>query len=425
MTWVGPDLYASVIIDGLVKVNLDNMTYQIIGLFPTYYALAYDGSTLFASNYGGFYKIDLNTNTATYISNTIADAMAYYDGVLYGAAGTDLFTIDPVSGVKTLIGSGSYDIDALAVSNGVMYGANQIRRYVDGTGDFFTIDMSSGAQILISQSIPHTDALVTLNPPVAINYYCNKDNDGYAASSADGTCTGYGCQPAGCQTAPGGDCNDNNASIHPGAAELCDGLDNNCNGDIDEGIGAYNVETIALNPGEIFGTAPNIMALNRVTKRLYVINENGVLSVIDGSTDTLIKNIILGNGNYSSIDVNTALNNVYITDKANNKLVVVDGYSNTVRARIGVGSSPQKVALNEKTQRVYVSNYGTFQNPGDNTVTVIKALTNTVEATITVGKNPIGIGIYKKMNKVFIANEGSGTASVIEGNPSAPQFNQV
>lgn len=32
------------------------------------------------------------------------------------------------------------------------------------------------------------------------------------------------------------DCNDNNPAIHPGAIEVCDGVDNNCNGMIDEGL---------------------------------------------------------------------------------------------------------------------------------------------------------------------------------------------
>ncbi len=33
-----------------------------------------------------------------------------------------------------------------------------------------------------------------------------------------------------------GDCNDNDASVNPGAAETCDGVDNNCDGQIDEGL---------------------------------------------------------------------------------------------------------------------------------------------------------------------------------------------
>ena len=41
----------------------------------------------------------------------------------------------------------------------------------------------------------------------------------------------------------GNDCNDSNASIYPNAPEICDGVDNNCNGVIDEGVNAYSPVT--------------------------------------------------------------------------------------------------------------------------------------------------------------------------------------
>lgn len=61
-------------------------------------------------------------------------------------------------------------------------------------------------------------------------WYYDSDSDGYG----DATLTTTGCtQPAG-YVSEGTDCNDADMSVSPGAAEICDGLDQNCNEAIDD-----------------------------------------------------------------------------------------------------------------------------------------------------------------------------------------------
>ncbi|CAN5459574.1 hypothetical protein BH10BAC3_BH10BAC3_29780 [soil metagenome] len=69
---------------------------------------------------------------------------------------------------------------------------------------------------------------------IASTWYKDTDGDNYYDPA--GTITACASPGAAYKTAGllGVDCNDNDATILPGAAEICDGKDNNCNGTIDE-----------------------------------------------------------------------------------------------------------------------------------------------------------------------------------------------
>jgi hypothetical protein len=69
-----------------------------------------------------------------------------------------------------------------------------------------------------------------------IMYYSDNDQDGYG-DEASGTLF---CQAPVNMILIGGDCDDNNNAINPGATEVCDGVDNNCNGQEDEGLTFLN-----------------------------------------------------------------------------------------------------------------------------------------------------------------------------------------
>jgi len=67
-------------------------------------------------------------------------------------------------------------------------------------------------------------------------WYIDEDGDGWGVV--------VGSALASCDPLPGrsrqfGDCNDEDVATHPGLTELCDGQDNDCNGDVDEGATAY------------------------------------------------------------------------------------------------------------------------------------------------------------------------------------------
>jgi len=67
-----------------------------------------------------------------------------------------------------------------------------------------------------------------------VSYYPDADGDGFGDGSATAllTCTA----PAG-YTTVAGDCDDTDPTVHPGAPDkTCNGVDNNCNGSVDEGL---------------------------------------------------------------------------------------------------------------------------------------------------------------------------------------------
>lgn len=71
---------------------------------------------------------------------------------------------------------------------------------------------------------------------VFINYYADADGDGFGDMIADST----SCSIVEGYVLDNTDCNDADITIYPGAIELCNGLDENCNLLVDDGIDFYN-----------------------------------------------------------------------------------------------------------------------------------------------------------------------------------------
>ncbi|MFZ5445341.1 MAG: putative metal-binding motif-containing protein, partial [Myxococcota bacterium] len=110
------------------------------------------------------------------------------------------------------------------------------------------------------------------------NYYVDLDADGFGASGSTPTAS---CGPVAGRVTNNTDCNDANTAVHPGTAELCNSIDDNCDGQIDNGVATQNY--YVDGDGDGFGAAgsvatPSCSAIaGRVTNNLDCNDTNAAI----------------------------------------------------------------------------------------------------------------------------------------------------
>jgi len=87
---------------------------------------------------------------------------------------------------------------------------------------------------------------------VTAPFYQDSDGDGYGDSGS----TKQLCVAGGGYIADNTDCDDTDAAINPAATEICDGIDNNCVGGVDEGVSATYY---ADDDGDGFGDPDDVV----------------------------------------------------------------------------------------------------------------------------------------------------------------------
>ena len=178
------------------------------------------------------------------------------------------------------------------------------------------------------------------------------------------------------------------------------------------------------------------LRVDQATDTIYVVNApDNTVSVVNGATCNATNSsgcgqtpalVHVGSVPYA-LAIDELTNTIYVVNTAENTVSVIDGAtcdgSNTggcsqAPPTIAVGNEPDGVAVNPRSDTIYVT------NAGDNTVSVIDGATCNADhmggcgqtpQTVAVGSTPYPIDVDERTDTVYVGNIGDSTLSLING----------
>jgi len=144
------------------------------------------------------------------------------------------------------------------------------------------------------------------------------------------------------------------------------------------------------------------MAIDQRTSMLYITSANGDLIVINAQNGKVIKKIKIGESAIG-VAVDAKTNMIYVADKDDGVIVVVNGKTDKIVKKIKTAVGVSLLAVNQKDGVLYAT------NEVDGTLTVVNAKTNEVLQNIIVERNVFGLAVDQINSKVYLFSISSGS----------------
>lgn len=151
------------------------------------------------------------------------------------------------------------------------------------------------------------------------------------------------------------------------------------------------------------------LALNPIINHIYTANNDGTVSVIDGSSNSVVDTIYVGGERHSHyIAVNPNTNRIYVVNFTSDVVSVINGLTNEIEDTVVVGNKPYKMAANPTTNLIYVTHIGVMD-----WVSIIDGSNNTVTDSVHISWGVYGVVVDPSVNRIYVG--AIGGIYVIDG----------
>ena len=148
-------------------------------------------------------------------------------------------------------------------------------------------------------------------------------------------------------------------------------------------INGSNNSVVSTLSGGTYSTGVGVDAARNL---VYIANyDDGTVSVISTTDNSLVATIQVGS-DPGSVAVNPITHAVYVSDNAGSgsyEIEVIDGITNTVTAKVNIGLSPSPIAVDSATNTIYA-----IDDSGLNSLVMVNGNTNTVSARVRSMRTP-------------------------------------
>ncbi|MFN8699916.1 MAG: MopE-related protein [Flavobacteriales bacterium] len=322
-------------------------------------------STLLFATGAGSSPYDFDFNDEGSVCYVADDRTSGAGGVQKWVFSAGVWSLSYTMSVGTSRGARSLYVDYYSEATPVIFAITNSSTFSDRLVRFNDTGIATPTLLTLSTAPANTNYRgVELAPCYEITWFRDQDGDGYGVSSDTRTaCT----QPLG-YVSLGGDCNDSNADVNPGALEACNGIDDDCTGGIDN-------ECVAAPVNNLRSGASNIAVYNFST----CLSTNG--TVINASSSPQAQSTVITGEDVwyrftaSSVGVRVAVSStsfdavIELQDQAGNVLATENAVSGAGNEILNYYNSSAPL-VSGQTYFIAVRNYNSGSGSGAFTICV-------------------------------------------------------